>query len=125
MVPGGTGVASVWGNFKAAQQITSRNLNLQIPLIRPETEIKQLVDSFNSMVGRLHNSFQQMRRFNADVAHELRTPLAILQGETEIALRSLDISDELRSVLASNLEEIDRLKRLVNDSLILARSRRR
>ena len=105
---------------KAAQQITSSNLNLQIETKHHEVEVRRLVQSFNAMVSRLHNSFQQMRKFNADVAHELRTPLAILQGETEIALSSPSVPEEIRSVLASNLEELDRLKRLVNDMLTLA-----
>jgi signal transduction histidine kinase len=72
------------------------------------------------MVKRLDNSFRQMRKFNADAAHELRTPLAILQGETEVALRSQNLPEELRSVLASNLEELDRLARIVNDLLTLS-----
>jgi signal transduction histidine kinase len=61
-----------------------------------------------------------MRQFNADVAHELRTPLAILQGENEVALRSGSLPDEVRAVFASNLEELERLTRMVNDLLTLA-----
>jgi signal transduction histidine kinase len=72
------------------------------------------------MVARLSQSFDQMRRFNANVAHELRTPLALLQGENEIALRSESLSEEIRSVLISNLEELDRLTRIVNDILTLS-----
>ena len=74
----------------------------------------------NAAVGRLDTAFQQMRRFNADVAHELRTPLSIMQGENEIALRSASLSEDVRSLLASNLEELDRLRRVVNDLLTLA-----
>jgi heavy metal sensor kinase len=105
---------------KAAQQVTSSNLNMQIATHHDEVEVLRLVQSFNAMVSRLDRSFQQMRKFNADVAHELRTPLAILQGETEVALSSASVPEEIHSVLASNLEELDRLKRLVNDMLTLA-----
>lgn len=105
---------------RTAEKITYENLNMQIVTEHKEEEILRLVQAFNSMVHRLNDSFQQMRKFNADAAHELRTPLAILQGETEVALRSPNLPDEIRSVLASNLEELERLTRIVNDLLTLA-----
>ncbi len=105
---------------QTAEQITSENLGTQIVTKHNEEEIRRLVQAFNSMVRRLNDSFQQMRKFNADAAHELRTPLSILQGENEIALRSANLPEEIRSVLASNLEELQRLTRIVNDMLILA-----
>jgi heavy metal sensor kinase len=105
---------------KTAEQITSQKLNIQIVNVRKEQEIQRLVQSFNSMVARLSQSFDQMRKFNANVAHELRTPLAILQGENEIALRSASVPEEIRTVLISNLEELGRLTRIVNDILTLA-----
>ena len=105
---------------QTAKQITSKNLNTRIETARREREIQSLVESFNAMVGRLNTSFQQMRKFNADVAHELRTPLAIMQGENEVALRSGSVSEEARAVLASNLEELERLTRMVNDLLSLS-----
>ncbi len=105
---------------RTAEQITSKSLNTQISTSHKEEEIQRLVQSFNSMVRRLNDSFEQMRKFNADVAHELRTPLSILQGENEVALRSPALPDEIYSVLASNLEELHRLTRIVNDMLVLA-----
>jgi heavy metal sensor kinase len=105
---------------RTAKQITSKNLSTQITTEHKEEEIQRLVQAFNSMVRRLNDSFQQMRKFNADAAHELRTPLSILQGENEIALRSPNLSEEIHSVLASNLEELQHLTRIVNDMLILA-----
>ncbi len=103
-----------------AEQITSKNLGTQIVTKHGEEEIRRMVQAFNSMVMRLNDSFQQMRKFNADAAHELRTPLSILQGENEVALRSPGLPEEIHSVLASNLEELQRLTRIVNDMLILA-----
>jgi two-component system, OmpR family, sensor kinase len=105
---------------RTAEKINYENLNTQIDTRHKEEEVQRLVQSFNAMVQRLNESFQQMRKFNADAAHELRTPLAIIQGETEIALRSPNLSEEIRSVLASNLEELDRLTHLVNELLTLA-----
>jgi heavy metal sensor kinase len=105
---------------RTAEKITYENLNTQIITRHKEEEVQRLVHSFNSMVRRLDESFQHMRKFNADVAHELRTPIAILQGETEVALRMPNLSEEIQSVLMSNLEELDRLTRLVNDMLVLA-----
>ena len=105
---------------RTAEQITSEKLNTQIINVRKEQEIQRIVQSFNAMVARLSQSFDEMRKFNASVAHELRTPLAILQGENEIALRSPSLSEEIRAVLISNLEELGRLTRIVNDILTLA-----
>jgi len=105
---------------RTAEKITYENLNTQIYTERKEDEIQRLVQAFNAMVKRLDESFRQMRKFNADAAHELRTPLAILQGETEVALRSPGLPEEIRLVLSSNLEELDRLARIVNDLLTLS-----
>jgi heavy metal sensor kinase len=105
---------------RTAEKITFENLNMQITTKHKEEEVQRLVQAFNSMVKRLNESFRNMREFNANVAHELRTPLAILQGETEVAFRTPNLPEEIQSVLISNLEELDRLKRLVNDMLILA-----
>ncbi len=106
---------------KAAQQISSENLNTQIVTKYKEEEIQTLVRSFNAMVERLNRSFQQMRIFNADAAHELRTPLSILRGETELLLRSTNLTkEEIQSALKSNLEELDRLTRIINDMLMLS-----
>jgi heavy metal sensor kinase len=105
---------------RTMEKITSENLSAQIPAEHQEEEIQRLVHSFNAMVRRLNESFQHMRKFNADAAHELRTPLAILRGETEVALRSPNLPEEVQSVLASNLEELDRLTHIVNEMLTLA-----
>jgi heavy metal sensor kinase len=105
---------------RTAEKITYENLNTQIVTKHKEVEIQRLVQSFNAMVKRLDQSFRQMRKFNADAAHELRTPLAIIQGETEVALQSPNLPEEIRGVLASNLEELDRLTRIVKDLLTLS-----
>ncbi|MCP5255233.1 MAG: heavy metal sensor histidine kinase [Zoogloeaceae bacterium] len=87
-------------------------------------ELQPLVAQFNALLVRLDNAYQQLEGFNADVAHELRTPLATLIGETELALSRERSVPELRDVLGSNLEDLDRLAGLVNDMLFLSKADR-
>jgi signal transduction histidine kinase len=106
---------------RTAEQINSENLHTQIITKYREEEVQILVGAFNAMVDRLNRSFQQLRTFNADAAHELRTPLSVLQGDTEFLLRSSNLTnDEIKSALKSNLEELERLTRIINDMLMLS-----
>lgn len=90
---------------------------------RAETqEYERLVRVLNTMLARLEQSFDAQRRFTADASHELRSPLTALRGEIEVALRREREPAEYRRVLAANLEEVDRLTRLAEDLLTLARS---
>lgn len=87
-------------------------------------ELQPLVVQFNALLARLESAYEQLEGFNADVAHELRTPLATLIGETELALTRKRSIDELQQVLASNLEDLHRLSGLVNDMLFLSKADR-
>jgi signal transduction histidine kinase len=73
------------------------------------------------MIGRLERSFNEIRRFTADASHELRTPLTAIRTETEVALRKSLNPDECRQLLASILEECERLTRLTDQLLMLSR----
>src|SRR5262249_55233469 len=84
--------------------------------------LERLAESFNQMITRLENSFNQVRQFTADASHELRTPLTILKGETQLALDGHLNSDEYRQVLRSRMEELERMARIVDDLLILSRA---
>ncbi len=84
------------------------------------SELAPLVQQFNQLLGRLQSAFDRLEAFNADVAHELATPLSTLIGSTEIALRRERSAEELRVVLECNLEELQRLARIVQDMLFLA-----
>ncbi len=86
-----------------------------------DAEIKELARSYNEMMARRSNNLRRARQFAADVTHELRTPLTILRGETELALRSERDQQQLREVLASNLEEISRMSYLIEDLLLLSK----
>ncbi|SAI65459.1 two-component sensor kinase [Bordetella ansorpii] len=87
-------------------------------------ELKPLVRQFNAGLQRLERAYVQMEGFNADVAHELRTPLATLIGETELALSSRRHPLDLREVLGSNLEELQRMSAIINDMLFLSQADR-
>ncbi len=87
-------------------------------------ELQPLVQQFNALLGRLEQAYEQMEGFNADVAHELRTPLATLIGECELALNEGAPLGALREVLGSNLEELHRLAAVVNSMLFLSQAAR-
>jgi heavy metal sensor kinase len=81
-----------------------------------------LAKTLNEMLGRLDTAFSQIRQFSADASHELQTPLTILKGEQEVALRSPRNAEEYQRTLKSALEEIDRIAHLVEGLLLLARA---
>lgn len=107
-----------------AARIQPDNLARRLPLEDTDRELHDLVRSFNRTLERLQSAYQQMEGFNADVAHELRTPLATLINGTQVMLSSPRDAAELRDALESNLEELEDLKTLVNDMLFLARADR-
>jgi len=85
-------------------------------------ELSDLTVSFNGALERLERAYQQLEAFNADVAHELRTPLMNLIGQTQVTLTRPRQAAELEDMLHSNLEELERLRAIVNDMLFLARA---
>jgi two-component system heavy metal sensor histidine kinase CusS len=85
-------------------------------------ELEDLAKSFNGALERLDSAYARLESFNADVAHELRTPVTILIGQTEVALTRDRSIDELRHTLQSNLEEFERVRAIINDMLFLARA---
>ncbi len=128
-------IASIGGTFLAnkvlkpiseinriTKEITSKNLGLRVPQPTMHDELGQLVETINGMIERLENSFKQIQQFTADASHELKTPLTILKGEAELALRKDRKPEEYRQYLESSLEEINRLSRLVQDLLVLSKA---
>lgn len=103
------------------QGITAEHLDRRLPIINSGDELGQLTQTINSMIGRLEKSFAEIRRFTADASHELRTPLTAIRTEAEVALhKSLDVA-ECKELLGSILEECDRLTRMTDQLLTLAR----
>jgi heavy metal sensor kinase len=105
---------------RAAVEISASRLDRRVEA-DTDDELGRLATAFNAMIERLQKSFAEMQRFTADAAHELRTPLAVLRSEAEVALRAPRSGEEYRQVLRSQLEEIDRLTRLADQLLFLCR----
>jgi len=106
---------------RAAEQIGAGDLSERVPLPDKMDEIGRLAATFNHMIARLQAAFERQRRFTSDASHELRTPLAVMRGDIEITLRRKRTPEEYERTMTSNLEEIMRLSRLVEDLLTLAR----
>jgi heavy metal sensor kinase len=107
---------------EAARRIAAGDLTQRLVVSRSTDEIGRLATTFNEMIARLETSFRQVQQFSADASHELRTPLTVMKGETELALRRPRSPEEYRLVFESNLEEIDRMARIVEDLLFLSRA---
>jgi two-component system, OmpR family, sensor kinase len=110
--------------IRTAQRISSGDLSHRIESTHAGQEIRDLAHSFNQMIDRLESSFQQIRDFSDNVSHELRIPLSILRGETELSLRRNRSEEEYRKVLESSLEEIHRMEKIVDKLLFLSRAER-
>ena len=107
---------------RAARTIGAGRLSARIELTGANDELDRLAETLNGMLTRLEAAFTEMRQFTADASHELQTPLTILRGEIEIALRSMRSPEEYVDVMRSALEEIERISLLVEGLLLLARS---
>jgi heavy metal sensor kinase len=105
----------------STEEITADHLDRRLPVINPQDELGRLTETFNTMIGRLERSFAEIRRFTADASHELRTPLTAIRTEAEVALAKPLGLTEHQQLLGSILEECDRLTRLTDQLLALAR----
>jgi two-component system heavy metal sensor histidine kinase CusS len=102
------------------QQVTVTGLDQRIPIGTTDVEFVQLIQVFNQMLERLERSFLQASRFSADAAHELKTPLTILQGELERSLRQVEPGSEVQQRLSSLLDEVRRLSSIMRKLLLLS-----
>jgi signal transduction histidine kinase len=107
---------------RGAAEISTDTTGRKLPLPRAHDEIFRLGQTLNDMLARLEAGLIRERRFVADASHELRTPLALLRTELELARRRPRTPDELRLALDSAAAEVDRLSRLAEDLLVLARA---
>jgi heavy metal sensor kinase len=135
VIPTGLGVAAVAGWWvagralkpvnllaEAAKEIGISDLDRRLPLRGTGDEIDRLSVTFNDMFTRLGKAIGEMKQFTSSISHELRTPLTALRGEAEVLLLHPHPERDYRRVLASHLEEYERLTRLINKLLTLARA---
>ena len=120
----GRGLAPLAHLAARAEQVTAQRLGARLALQEAPKEVQGLADSINRMLERLEESFRALEQFSADIAHELRTPLNNLLLQTQVTLSRSREQTEYREALHSNLEELERLQRMVLDMLFLARADR-
>jgi len=104
-----------------ASQISGHTLGTRLSLTAPYVEFQRLAGAFNSMLDRLQKGFDAQRRFVADAAHELKTPLTAMKGNLEVSLQRARSADEYREAIIANLESVDRLTTLTKSLLTLAK----
>ncbi|HUX12438.1 MAG TPA: ATP-binding protein [Spirochaetia bacterium] len=105
----------------AMRGIEPRDLSTRLALRRSSDEISSLAAEFNGMLDRIEGGFRREQQFSEDVAHELRTPLTVLQGQLDVGLSRRRSGAEYERTLETLRGEVDRLIRLTNDLLLLAR----
>jgi len=108
--------------INAAQRIDVSKLDRRLPVSGTGDEIDQLAVTFNESFARLERGVGEMKQFTASIAHELRTPLAALRVEAEYTLLHSESLDECKTTLASQIEEFDKLSRVIQQLLTLARA---
>lgn len=105
-----------------ATDISPARLHSRMSSENTPVELQQLSEAYNAMLDRLAEGYQRLTQFSADLAHEIRTPVGSLMGHCQVALRQGRSADEYQALLASNLEELERISRIVESILFLARA---
>jgi len=116
------GLAPLARLTRDASEVSPNNRSQRLNTAALPHELNDLANSFNGALERLDGAYGRLESFNADVAHELRTPVTILIGQTEVALTRNRSVEDLRHTLQSNLEEFERMRTIINDMLFLARA---
>lgn len=104
------------------RRIRSDQLHVRLEPEAVPTELVELATSFNGMLDRLEAVFRRLSDFSGDIAHELRTPITNLKTQTEVALSQSRGVEQYREILYSNLEEYERMAKMVSDMLFLAQA---
>lgn len=106
----------------ATSKINVQKLNHRIQVKTSNTEVQQLSHAMNEMLDKIQQDYQKLAQFSEDIAHELRTPLNNLMGQTQILLSQPRQKEELENLLYSHLEEYERLTKMIESMLFIARS---
>lgn len=116
------GLRPVHEMAQLAANISAQQLSERLPITSLPVELHSLALSFNAMLDRLADSLQRLTEFSSDIAHELRTPINNLMTQTQVSLTKRREADAYREILYNNLEEYERLARMISDMLFLAKS---
>ena len=104
------------------KNISANDLSTRLKNPQNHDEINQLINEINNLLKRLESSFERISQFSSDASHELKTPLTIIKGELEIALRKDRSADEYKQSLKTSLEEVVVIEQTINDLLFLAKN---
>lgn len=115
-------LASLKQLIEQTQQINIQKLHQRIEVKSQNIEVQQLQDAMNNMLDKIQTGYDQLAHFSEDIAHELRTPLNNLMGQTQISLSQSRSTDEFEQLLDSHLEEYERLNKMIESMLFIARS---
>ena len=107
---------------QVASAMSARSLKERISLERVPQELQELVFSFNEMLARLDDAFVRLSNFSADIAHELRTPISNLKTHTEVVLSQERKIESYQDNLYANLDDLNKISRIIDDMLFLAKS---
>lgn len=107
--------------IRAAQNINYKDLSIRIKMQDLDVEMQDLVDALNEMILRLEKSFRYIAEFSGQVSHELKTPLSIIRGESELVLMGEHEPEKYRKVIKDNLEEVSRMTKIIDDLLLLTK----
>jgi two-component system OmpR family sensor kinase len=107
---------------RRAADISASSLDDRLPVPASGDEVSRLGETLNEMLARIGNGLARERRFVADASHELRTPLALLKTQLELALRRSRSTEELEAAIRGAAEDTERLSRIADDLLLLARA---
>ncbi|WP_449191948.1 heavy metal sensor histidine kinase [Thauera sp.] len=116
------GLAPLRRVTETARRLSARQLAERLAIDDAPLEVRDHVEALNGMLARLEAAFQRLGDYSADIAHELRTPISNLMTQTQVALSRPRTTDEYQDILASNLEEYERIARMVSDMLFLAKA---
>ncbi len=117
-----TSLAPLRHFHRLAASIGAQSLSQRISSSGLPTELYELAEEFNGMMERIDAGYRRLQDFSGELAHEMRTPVATLMGRTQVALSHTRTSAEFREVLEGNVEELERLSRLISDMLFIARA---
>ena len=116
------GLNPIRGLSQKMHDIQTNKMDVRLDEGQVPIELVNMVQSFNAMLDRLQGEFIRLSNFSSDIAHELRTPLTNIITQTQVGLSKKRQSEEYQELLFSNLEELERLTKMVNDMLWLAKS---